>query len=606
MRWHKHLLIATAVLIAAAATATAAFGASAPPGKRAMQAHPADKAKAKKDKIKAKVQKDTLTVSGSSDGETIALRLRSGDPSILEVEVDGAAPAEFSFKRDKFDKIDVDAGGGDDVVKIDEANGAFTDTEATTLDGDAGNDTLLGGSLKEVLAGGEGNDFADGNRGDDVGLLGAGDDTFQWDPGDGSDVVEGQDGRDTMVFNGANIAEQFDVSANGPRVRFFRNVGNITMDLDDVETVDLRALGGADRLTVHDLAGTDLVELDGDLAGALGGTSSDGSQDAVVVEGTAGSDSIQAVGPAGNTEVAGLQALVRITHAEATDSLAIDARSGDDTVNAATLPADAVKLTADGGAGNDRLLGGGGADTLIGGDGNDFADGNRGDDVGLMGAGDDTFQWDPGDGSDTIEGQDGTDTMLFNGANIAEQFDLSANGPRLRFFRNIASITMDTNDVEVVDLRALGGADTVAVHDLSGTDVTSVRTDLAAAAGGGDGQPDQVTVDGTAGDDAIFVSGAAGSATVAGLSAQVAIVGAEPANDTLTIDPLVGDDVVEASALAADAIKLTADGGDGDDVLIGGAGADTLLGSAGDDVLIGGPGLDSLDGGPGSNVVIQD
>ena len=34
---------------------------------------------------------------------------------------------------------------------------------------------------------------------------------------------------------------------------------------------------------------------------------------------------------------------------------------------------------------------------------------------------------------------------------------------------------------------------------------------------------------------------------------------------------------------------LTADGGDGDDVLIGSAGEDILLGGAGDDVLIGGP-----------------
>ena len=50
---------------------------------------------------------------------------------------------------------------------------------------------------------------------------------------------------------------------------------------------------------------------------------------------------------------------------------------------------------------------------------------------------------------------------------------------------------------------------------------------------------------------------------------------------------------------------LTADGGDGDDVLIGSAGNDTLLGGAGDDVLIGGAGQDILDGGPGSNVLIQ-
>jgi Ca2+-binding RTX toxin-like protein len=61
-------------------------------------------------------------------------------------------------------------------------------------------------------------------------VLGAGDDTFVWDPGDGSDVVEGQDGLDTMRFNGANIADQVDLSANGSRLRFFRNPGNITMD----------------------------------------------------------------------------------------------------------------------------------------------------------------------------------------------------------------------------------------------------------------------------------------------------------------------------------------------------------------------------------------
>ena len=68
------------------------------------------------------------------------------------------------------------------------------------------------------------------------------------------------------------------------------------------------------------------------------------------------------------------------------------------------------------------------------------------------------------------------------------------------------------------------------------------------------------------------------------------ITGAEAANDRLTVNALAGDDVVEASGLAAGAIQLTADGGDGDDILIGGAGNDTLLGGDGDDVLIGGAG----------------
>jgi Ca2+-binding RTX toxin-like protein len=92
---------------------------------------------------------------------------------------------------------------------------------------------------------------------------------------------------------------------------------------------------------------------------------------------------------------------------------------------------------------------------------------------------------------------------------------------------------------------------------------------------------------------------------VLGLAAQVNITGSEAANDRLTINALSGDDVVEASGLAAGAIQLTADGGFGDDILVGSDGADVLLGGDGDDVLIGGLGIDVLDGGAGSNVFIQ-
>ena len=37
--------------------------------------------------------------------------------------------------------------------------------------------------------------------------MGAGDDTFVWNPGDDNDTLEGQGGFDTMLFNGANVAE---------------------------------------------------------------------------------------------------------------------------------------------------------------------------------------------------------------------------------------------------------------------------------------------------------------------------------------------------------------------------------------------------------------
>ena len=110
-------------------------------------------------------------------------------------------------------------------------------------------------------------------------FLGAGDDTFVWNPGDGSDTVEGQDGTDTMLFNGANVAENIDISANGARVRFFRDVGNITMDLNGVEHIHFNALGGADNITVNDLTGTDVTQVDIDLAATVGGTVGDGQPD---------------------------------------------------------------------------------------------------------------------------------------------------------------------------------------------------------------------------------------------------------------------------------------------------------------------------------------
>ena len=278
----------------------------------------------------------------------------------------------------------------------------------------------------------------------------------------------------------------------------------------------------------------------------------------------------------------------------------IDGGEGNDT-----LTGGAGASTLSGGPGDDQLIGGSGAERLNGGDGNDRIDGNRGNDVAFMGDGDDTFVWDPGDGSDTIEGQAGRDTMLFNGANVAEKIDLSANGPRLRFFRDVANITMDTAGVERIDVKALGAVDSVTVGDLGGTDVDEVNVDLAGSGGGGDAAADSVVVKGTNGDDVVFVSGANGAASVLGLAARVNVTNAEQANDTLTVDARAGDDVVLAGGLAASGIQLAESGGDGDDLLVGGDGNDTLRGEAGDDVLLGGPGQDVLDGGPGNNVVNQ-
>jgi Ca2+-binding RTX toxin-like protein len=554
-------LFGIALVVAAVVTATAGTaagqGSGAPTGR-------ADKAPAGINR--PKLAHGVLRVKGSNGNDTIVLGLRAGHRGTLEVVLGGGS-AVFRFDRALVTKIDVDARAGDDLVSIDERNGAFTDTIPTTIDGGNGGDTIAGGKGAETLLGGGGNDSIDGNGGNDQALLGAGDDTFVWDPGDGSDTIEGQDGVDTMRFNGADLAERVVLSATGHRLTFLRDPGRITMDTAGVERVDFNALGGADSVIVDDLTATDVTGVNVDLAATLGGSTGDGQDDQVIVNGTNGDDAVQVSGDTSGVAVTRLSALVAIQHQEPSDQLAVDGHAGDDVIDASGLSAGAISLTLDGAAGDDTLAGGQGIETLLGGDGNDSVDGNKGNDLARLGAGDDTFVWDPGDGSDTVEGEDGTDTMLFNGADVADTVEVSANGSRLRFFRNPGNVTMDTAGIEQVDFNALGGADLVTINDLTGTDVGIVNVDLAGTFGGrtGDGQDDRVVVNGTNGDDAITVTGdvggvKGGGVRVGGLAAAVGIFQSEAANDQLELNTLEGNDIVDSGGLAAGVIKLIVDG----------------------------------------------
>jgi hypothetical protein len=341
-------LAASAVAMAAAAagaTGIVAGQGNAAPGIKADKAsHPSKEARFKHPKLKHGV----LIVKGTEASDKIALRLQAGNLAILQVDVGDEGSPDFNFERNKIAEIAVDARAGDDLVRIDDSNGSFTDSIPTTLDGGAGNDTLGGGSGAERQLGGDGKDALDGNGGADAALMGAGDDTFIWDPGDGSDIVEGQDGADTMLFNGAGGPEQVDLSANGNRLRFFRTQGTITMDTAGVERVDFNALGGADLVTVNDLSGTDVTDVRVDLAGTLGSPTGDGQPDRVVVNATDGEDAINVQGNADVVKATGLAAGIVIFHPEAAnDRLEINTLAGRDAVNSSGL-AGAIQLLVDG------------------------------------------------------------------------------------------------------------------------------------------------------------------------------------------------------------------------------------------------------------------
>ena len=93
------------------------------------------------------------------------------------------------------------------------------------------------------------------------------------------DIVEGQADTDTLLFNGSAGNEIFALSANGGRALFTRNLGNIVMDVNDVEGFTINALGGSDTITVNDLSGTDATQVEINLSGTIGGAAGDGAAD---------------------------------------------------------------------------------------------------------------------------------------------------------------------------------------------------------------------------------------------------------------------------------------------------------------------------------------
>ncbi len=153
------------------------------------------------------------------------------------------------------------------------------------------------------------------------------------------------------------------------------------MDVDDVETLALNALGGADSATINDLAATDARNVDLDL-GVNG--AGDGVADALTVNGTVGPD---VFGISGRLGLGGaeqlqprprrLQRRARQRHADGQCVLR------DDVLSASGLAATSLALlTVNGGNDDDVLVGSDGSDALNGDSGTDYVNGGAGIDSG--------------------------------------------------------------------------------------------------------------------------------------------------------------------------------------------------------------------------------
>ena len=176
---------------------------------------------------------------GDAADDVITLRLLAGDAT--QVEVLDSAAVIGTFPRATFLTIVVNGGHGADTILVSDVNGAFTDTQITTITGGDGNDTITGGAGGETSDGGDGNDIdcrarrqrlaagrrrqrhADGRPGRRSAPRRPRRRPMIWNPGDGSEPVDGEAGTDTFQFNGGAGVDTMTISPNGQRVTFFRH-----------------------------------------------------------------------------------------------------------------------------------------------------------------------------------------------------------------------------------------------------------------------------------------------------------------------------------------------------------------------------------------------
>ena len=409
-----------------------------------------------------------LRLAGDDVGDQVIIDRNAAGVIRVDVGADGSFEDDGSSTVANTTRIVVNAGGGDDVVTLNEAMGALP---AATMNGDAGNDTLTGGSGGDDLSGSSGDDTILGKGGFDTltGGSGAdtitggdandgasgdeGNDTFIWSPGDDTDTSVGGADVDVQVVNGGNGAEVFSLSRIASiAVRFDRlDPAPFQIDGLGLERVRLFANGGDDTFTAgNNIAGLlEVVEVD---MGAGGAQSVDGSDVTDIVTGGPGSDTINTQEGADIFRWTVGQGSESVDLGSGADELAFTGSAGTDvidaeaitgtlrvksSVDAATIDVlGAEKLSVDAGAGNDvytakpglpnlvatDVAGGGDNDQLVGTDGPETFRGGDGDDTVVADGGDDELHGDAG--TDNLVGGTGRDSFFCGG--VGDTLDATA------------------------------------------------------------------------------------------------------------------------------------------------------------------------------------
>jgi Ca2+-binding RTX toxin-like protein len=391
------------------------------------------------DQIDGGAGNDTLQISGTLAAQEIAdVGFNGRFTSIEEVTLVGAGGGTaFTYQAGFYSEstgvkiINLGANTSGSTVSI--ANYA---TGGATINGGAGNDTMIGSQFADVFTTGGGNDTINAGGGADVLTLGtlAGNTTFRGEAGndtvnagaqlDGADILDGGSGVDTLNVGVANAAY------SGQTINLTATVvaGLATSGIYAFETVNLAAgLAPVDNPgATPDVLGVVnhySVNVDDSTFAAATGT--------ITIDGSALRSGV-VTGFGGDGLMGG----------------------GDDVTSTDTMIVNGSLITTAGHVLN--IIGGAGSDFLIGGAGNDIINGGAGNDTLVGGAGNDVITG--GAGSDFIVGGIGVDTIHL-GVDGVEDYVVINDGdaPRAPAGGGIETITgfeIDSDDVAGLNANA--------------------------------------------------------------------------------------------------------------------------------------------------------
>jgi hypothetical protein len=129
-----------------------------------------------------------LNVTGTHGADDISISADPTTPGMVDVSLNGKMS---TFSAAKISRIKINAGAGNDMVTEDASV-----TDASSMVGGAGSDTLVAGAGNDSLDGGAGNDSLEAGAGNDTLKGGTGNDSLQ--AGAGKDSVDGGAGNDSL------------------------------------------------------------------------------------------------------------------------------------------------------------------------------------------------------------------------------------------------------------------------------------------------------------------------------------------------------------------------------------------------------------------------